>query len=870
MAGKDKENAQGDAPKIDEKITNRAIEEELKESYLTYAMSVIVARALPDIRDGLKPVQRRILFTMHEMGVHHNRSFKKSARVVGDILGKYHPHGDAAIYAALVRMAQDFSLRYPTVIGQGNFGSQDGDEPAHQRYTEVKLAKISDEVLQDIEKETVLFVPNYSNEFVEPTYLPSKLPNLLLNGSSGIAVGMATNIPPHNVLEVCDGIIKTIENPQIEIDELITIIKGPDFPTGGIILGREGVRAAYKLGRGKIKVRAKARIEENTIIVEEVPYQANKATIIEEVATLVRKEKIKDIKAIRDESSRNEIRIVIECRAAPEIVLNNLYKHTGLQSTQGIIMLALDKNRPKLFNLKEIISSYIEHRVEIITNRTKYDLRKAEERKHILEGFLIALASIDEVVKTIKSSKNRDEAKIKLVSGFGLSDAQADAILNMRLSQLTSLEQEQIREEDRQLSIKISLYKTLLSSRENILAEIRREVLELRENYKDERRTQLSDDPFEIPDEQLMDDTRNLLSITNNNYLKLISIDEFRIQGRGGKGIQATKLREEDQIKFILPVNYLDKVLLFTRSGKVYRIKAYRIPRKERHTFGEPIASIIGVQEDIVGVIAQNEFSSGDIIFATRKGRTKRCSIKLFERIQVTGKKAILLEEGDDLVDVKFVRKEDTNILIVTKKGKAVHFPKSDLRPMGRGARGVGGIRVTFDDRVVSLCSSSDKKQKLFLISEKGFGKRTQIGGIRETRRRGKGVRVFKVSPKTGDVVKAFIVEGDEEVFAITKEGQIIRTEASEISEQGRYSHGVRVIKLDEKDVVVNAIPEHKSVEQRVLGGKDAIKKEEVEGGPSEEELIEKHTQKSGISDNILGDVEENNLEEDNDEDSIF
>jgi len=786
-----------------EKVVEKQIEQEVKSSFLDYAMSVIVDRALPDIRDGLKPVHRRILYGMHTMGMFHNKPYKKSARVVGEVLGKYHPHGDVAVYDSIVRMVQPFSLRYPLIDGQGNFGSVDGDSAAAMRYTEVRLAKIAEEILTDIDKNTVDFKPNFDNTLKEPEVLPAKLPNLLINGSSGIAVGMATNIPPHNIKEVIDAIVGVIDNPDIEIEDLMQIIKGPDFPTGGIIYGKEGIVDAYKTGRGRVVIRAKVSIEtdkKNNIIIEELPYQVNKARLIENIVELVKLKKIEGISDIRDESDKRGIRVFIKLKADanPNMVLNQLYAHTSLQTTFGVIMLALVDGVPKILNLKEIINEYLKYRENVVIRRTKYELRQAEKRAHILEGFVKALDNIDEVIQIIKKSENVETAKKRLIERFEFTEVQSDAILKMQLQRLTNLEREKIRKELAELKGVISKLKAILASSEKIFQIIKEELLEIKEKYGDERRTEITYTTREIEEEDLIPEENVVVTLSNLGYIKKINIDEYRLQRRGGKGVIGMGTKEEDFTKAVFTCSTHDYILFFTNKGKVYWLKAYHIPTAGRTAKGRAIINLIQMERDekISAAIPLSNFE-GYLFMATKNGTVKKTKLKDYSNPRKTGIIAIDLREEDELVNV-VLTDGNKDIILSTKKGKCMKFSEKDVRPTGRNTMGVRGIRLQ-NDTVVSL-DIAEKGKTLFTITEGGYGKRTRMEEYPIHRRGGKGV--INIRLKHGDVVSSKCIDENDEILVITEKGIMIRIKAKDISIIGRNTQGVRVIRVENDSVV--------------------------------------------------------------------
>jgi DNA gyrase subunit A len=784
-------------------IKQRLLETELKESYIDYAMSVIVGRALPDARDGLKPVHRRILYAMYKMGLLHNKPFKKCARVVGEVLGKYHPHGDSAVYESLVRMAQSFSLRYPLIRGQGNFGSIDGDPPAAMRYTESKLSSLAEELLADIDKETVDFVPNFDDSLEEPVVLPSKIPNLLINGSYGIAVGMATNIPPHNLNEIVDATLNVIDNPDIEILDLMEFVKGPDFPTGGIILGNTGIRSALMTGKGHLKIRGVCEIEEKKIIISEIPYQVNKTTLIEAIANLVRSKRIEEISDIRDESDRVGMRVVIELKrnANAELVLNQLYKFTQLQVSMGINCLALVKGEPKILNLKELIENFLIHRVEVITKKTKFELDKAEKRAHILEGLKIALENIDPIIKTIKLSKDVTIAKSSLITDFELTDIQAQAILDMKLQKITSLETNKLREEYGGLTKLIIELKDILSKKSRIFQIIKDELAEIKKKYGNKRLTNIEDFEEEIEDEDLIKKEKVVITLTSDGYLNRLPVETYREQRRGGKGIKAMGTKEEDFVRDIFVSSTHDYLLCFTNKGKIYWLKTYKIPSSSRYSKGSNVVNLLGLQKDenINAIIPIKEFSEDKfLIMATQSGLVKKTSLKLYSKPRKTGIIGIKLRENDKLISVKLTDGTE-ELLMASSNGMAVRFNESQVRASGRSSLGVRGIRLAKGDKVVDM---EIAKGDCLSISEKGYGKRTSINNYRLIKRGGKGVINIKTSDRNGKVIGVKCVSEDRDVMFITKNGILIRTGISNISKIGRNTQGVRLMKLNSGDSV--------------------------------------------------------------------
>ena len=802
-----------DNPGNQEKIVPQVIEEEMERSYLDYAMSVIVGRALPDVRDGLKPVHRRILFAMNDMGMVHTKPFKKCARIVGEVLGKYHPHGDIAVYDALVRMAQNFSMRYPLIEGQGNFGSIDGDSAAAMRYTECRLARIADEMLLDIDKETVEFSPNFDGSLKEPLVLPAKLPNLLVNGSSGIAVGMATNIPPHNLKEIAEGIISLVDNPEVTVEELFKIIKGPDFPTGGIISGTNGIKECYLTGRGRIIVKAKAEIEKHgereRIIVTEIPYQVNKSLLIEEMAECVKDKRIKGISDIRDESAREGIRVVIEIKrdTPANVVLNQIYKHTRMTTTFGAIMLALVNNEPKTLNLKEILGEHLQHRRIIVRKRTEFDLKKAQERAHILEGLIVAINNIDEIVKRIKASKNVDEARNMLIGNYKLSDAQARAILDMKLQKLSSLEQEKIRKEHKDLLQLIQELKSILASEQKILDIIKKELKELSEKFGNERKTKIEFvEEEELVIEDLIKEESVVVTISHAGYVKRIPADTYRAQQRGGKGVIGAGTRDEDFIERLFIASTHSYILFFTNKGNVHWLKVYRIPEASRQAKGTAVVNLLQIDKDekIAAFVRVDEFDDKHyLVLATKNGTIKKTNLIEYSRPRQSGIIAIVLEEGDTLVNA-LLTDGDKQIVLGTKNGMAIKFHESDARPIGRTSKGVRGIMLKEEDEVVGMDLANDEKA-LLTITENGYGKRTGFVEYRRIGRGGVGVINIQCTERNGQVAVIMAVEEEDEVMLISKDGIIIRMPAKGISVIGRNTQGVRLMKLEGGDKVISA-----------------------------------------------------------------
>lgn len=802
-------------------IVNVDLNKEMKKSYIDYAMSVIVSRALPDVRDGLKPVHRRIIYTMYESGLTPDKPYRKCATTVGDVLGKYHPHGDAAVYDSLVRMAQDFSLRYPLVDGHGNFGSVDGDPPAAYRYTEARMQKLSLEMVKDIEKNTVDFVPNYDEHCEEPSVLPSKVPQLLINGSSGIAVGMATNIPPHNLGETIDAVCALIDNPELSIDELMEYIKGPDFPTGAIIMGRSGIRAAYHTGRGKIIMRARAEIEEEAngrqkIIVTEIPYQVNKARLVEKIAECVKDKRIEGISDLRDESDRAGMRIVIELKrdAIGSVVLNHLYKNTQMQETFGIIMLALVDNKPKILNLKEILEEYIRHQENVITRRTKFELEKAENRVHILEGLKIATDNIDEVISIIRSSY--DDPKERLMARFELSEIQAKAILDMRLIRLSGLEREKVEAEINELNIKIAELKGILADEKKILGIIKDELTEIKEKYNDDRRSEIANVIDEIDDEDLIADEENVVTLTHFGYVKRLATDTYRSQKRGGKGVSALATREEDFVENLIVCRTHDYVLFFTNLGRMYRLKAYQLPEAGRQAKGSAIVNLLQLMpnEKVTTIIPVTEFSENQFLtMITKEGVIKKTPLTDYDTNRKGGLYAISLNEEDELINVKLTN-GDNQVFVVTHDGKSIRFKETDVRPMGRTAHGVRAIDLSDGDYVVGS-AILDGDAELLLVTENGLGKVTASDEYKIQSRAGKGVKTYKITEKTGKLVGVKAVGENDDVMLITSGGTIIRTAVSGISRMGRATQGVMLMRLAEDEKIVSiAQAQHEDEEE--------------------------------------------------------
>lgn len=810
MNSKDTENVED----RDGKIIERDIEKEMKTAYIDYAMSVIVSRALPDVRDGLKPVHRRILYTMYEDGLTSDKPYRKSATTVGDVLGRYHPHGDSSVYDAMVRMAQTFSLRYPLIDGHGNFGSIDGDGAAAYRYTEARMSKIAEVMLTDIEKNTVEFMPNFDDRLQEPTVLPSKIPALLVNGSSGIAVGMATNIPPHNLTEVINGIIKIIDDDNVTDDQLMQIIKGPDFPTGGMILGRDAIKQAYTTGKGKITVRAEAEIEEMSngrqkILVTSLPYQVNKAKLIENIANLVKDKRIEGISELRDESDReNAVRIHIGLKkdANARVVLNQLYKNTQMQDTFGVIMLALVDGEPKILTLRQCLDYYIDHRKNVILRRTQFDLDKALARAHILEGLKIALDNIDEVINIIRSSY--DDAKEKLMERFGLSDIQAQAILDMRLKTLSGLQREKIEDEYNELMKLIAHLKEILGSETLVFQIIKEELIEIKEKYGDERLTKIVAAEGEFNDEDLIKEEQTVVALTHFGYIKRMPIDTYKSQRRGGKGISGISTREEDFVKQIFTTSTHDTVLFFSNKGKLYRLRGYEIPEAGRTAKGTAIVNLLSLDagEKISAVIPIADFEDSKyLLMATKKGLIKKTPLQEYNSSRKTGLLAINLKDDDELIDVRLTDGQD-NVVLVTSKGLCITFDEKDVRPVGRSAQGVLGIRLDEDDDVIGMESilAGNKNVTLLAITENGFGKRTELDEYRVQNRGGRGVITYKITPKTGNIVGIRMASEDDDVMLITNSGTIIRISVKDVSILGRATQGVTLMRTNENEKVVS------------------------------------------------------------------
>jgi DNA gyrase subunit A len=796
---------------MNEKVIPVPIEDEMRNSYIDYAMSVIVGRALPDVRDGLKPVHRRILYAMNDLGLASNKPYRKSARIVGEVLGKYHPHGDNSVYDSIVRMVQTFSLRYPLIDGQGNFGSIDGDNAAAMRYTEIRMEKVSHDLINDIEKETVSFVPNFDDSLLEPSVLPAAIPNLLVNGSSGIAVGMATNIPPHNMGEVIRAITALIDNPEITIAEIGKIIKGPDFPTGGIIMGREGLKSAQETGRGRVVVRAKAAIEEykngrSAIVISELPYQVNKTTLIESIVRLVEAKKIEGISDIRDESDRKGMRLMIELKkdAIGQVILNQLYKHTQMQDTFGIIMLALVDGQPRVLNIKQALQAFVDFRFEIVTRRTKFDLTKAEKRAHILEGLKIAISNVDKVIKIIRGSKNPEEAKETLMSQLKLSEIQAKAILEMQLQRLTQLEQHKIDEEYAEILKRIEYFQSLLNDRKKMFGLIKKETIEIGEKYQDERRTQIAASEEEIDIEDLIVEEDVVITMSFAGYIKRIPVSMYRKQRRGGSGVTGSGLRDDDDfIEHMFLSSTHETIMFFTNTGRVYWRKAYQIPQASRIARGKAIVNLLSLRPDekVTNFLRVKEYDEDhSLVMVTKKGVIKRTNLMSYSRPRSNGINAINLRDGDELVGCVLVGKGD-QLFMASRSGKAIRFKESDIRDMGRTATGVRGMRIDDDDEVIAAQVVQEGGTALS-VTENGYGKKSQFKDYRLQTRGGKGVINVKVTPKNGQVVSVVTVQEEDELIIVTSGGMIVRCPVNQIRTSGRNAQGVRVIRLKENHKV--------------------------------------------------------------------
>ena len=861
--------------KIFDKIQEVDLIKTMETSYIDYAMSVIAARALPDVRDGLKPVQRRVLYSMIELNNGPDKPHRKCARIVGDTMGKYHPHGDSSIYGSLVNMAQDWSMRYTLVDGHGNFGSVDGDGAAAMRYTEARLSKISMEMMADYDKDTVDFVPNFDETEKEPTVLPSRFPNLLVNGTTGIAVGMATNIPPHNLREVIDAVVKIIDNQveedrTTEIEELIDIVKGPDFPTGGEILGTSGITEAYRTGRGKIRVRGITNIEtlangKSQIIITELPYLVNKAKLIEKIAELVKDKKIDGITDLRDESDRDGMRVVIELRrdANANIILNQLYKHTQLQDTFGVIMLALKDNQPKIMNLSQILDCYLDHQKDVVTRRTKYDLNKAEERAHILQGLLIALDNIDEVISIIRGSANVAEAKLQLIERFGLSDAQAQAIVDMRLRALTGLEREKIEKEYAELMKKIEEYKAILADEKLLLGVIKTEILQISAKYGDERRTQIGFDEFDITMEDMIPKENTVIAMTSLGYIKRMTVDNFKSQHRGGRGIKGMSTIEDDYIEDLLMTMTHNHIMFFTNMGRVYRLKAYEIPEASRTSRGTAIINLLQLNpgEKISAIIPVTEFAEGQNLFmVTRKGIVKKTHIMEYVNIRKNGLIAINLRDDDELIEVKTTTSE-SDIFLVTKQGMCIRFKETDVRATGRSSMGVIGMNLNPDDEIVGM-QLDHQGDSLLIVAERGFGKRTTLDEFSVQRRGGKGVKCYKIMEKTGYVMGVKAVNDEHEIMMITNEGIVIRLRMADINTLGRITSGVKMINLAEGVKVAKIA----KVREKVSDGTTEYDDDEVEENRQDDPIVVIHDAvdvDDNLTEEMLIEQELNELEDD-------
>ncbi len=810
------------------------IEDEMKTAYIDYSMSVIVSRALPDVRDGLKPVHRRVLYGMHELGLSYNKAHKKSARIVGEVMGKYHPHGDASVYDTMVRMAQDWSLRYPLVDGQGNFGSMDGDNPAAMRYTEARMRRIADEILADIEKETVDFSLNFDDSLEEPTVMPTRIPNLLINGASGIAVGMATNMMPHNLREVVDGIIATVDEPSISIEELMKYIKAPDFPTGGIIIGYAGIKEGFETGRGRVVLRGRATIENSatgreSIIITEIPFQVNKAVLVAKIAELANEKKVEGISDVRDESDRTGLRIVVEVKrdSMANIVLNHLYKLTTLQTSYGINNVALVRGRPVILNLKDLIEEFIAFRLEVIIRRTKYDLRKAEEKAHILEGLLIALDHLDEVIALIRRSGTVEEAREGLMSTFNLSEIQAKAILDMRLQKLTGLERDKVRKEYEEILETIAKLKAILESDEIRRQIIKDELLEVKERFGDERRTEISYEEGEVNMEDFIADENVVITISHAGYIKRTAVTEYRTQSRGGRGARGSKTKDEDFIEHMFIASNHNYLMFFTEKGKCYWMRVYEIPEGTKNSGGRFIQNVLSIPSDdkvkayiIVQNLNDQEFLDNNyILFCTKQGQVKKTQVEAYSRPREGGIIAININEGDQLLEARLTS-GNNEIFIATKAGNAIHFMEKNVRPMGRNTSGVNGITLEDENDVVvgmAIVEHNDPTHTILTISEKGTGKRTMAGDYRLTNRGGKGVKTMEVTEKTGDVIAIKSVAEDEDLMITTKSGIVIRMPVNEIRVMGRATQGVRVIRLDGDDAIADVTVVPHEDEEEIL-----------------------------------------------------
>lgn len=847
------------------------VDDELKKSFIAYAMAVNVSRAIPDVRDGLKPVHRRILYSMHEMGLYNDKAYRKCARIVGDVLGKYHPHGDLAVYDALVRLAQDFTINFPLVDGHGNFGSVDGDPPAAMRYTEARMSKLAAEMLRDLDKETVDYYPTFDDTGMQPCVLPARFPNLLVNGSDGIAVGMATNIPPHNLAEVIDGVIAQIDNPEITIEELMEHIPAPDFPTGAILMGRGGVKRAYRTGRGNYILRARCEIEDYTsgnttrtrIVATEIPYQVNKARLIENIADLVKDKRVEGISDIREESDRDGMRIVIELRkdANAQVVLNTLYKHTQLQTSNGIIMLALVDGEPKVLNLKEVIHYYIEHQKDVIVRRTRFDLNKAEERAHIVAGLVLALAHIDEVIAIIKSSADKNDAAAKLTSAFELSDKQANAILEMRLQRLTSLEVEKLKEELEELERTIADLKDILANEQRVLDIIKTDLSTIRDNYPSERKTELSYDYGEIDIEDLIEEEEVVITMTHGGYVKRQPVAEYKAQRRGGMGVTAHKPKEEDFVEKLFISSTHDDILFFSSFGKVYSIKGYEIPEAQRQARGRAIVNLLQIAQDekITAVIPLAKDTQGFIAMATRGGLIKKTALEEFANIRKVGKIAIKITEGDELISVQFTTGED-ELMIASKEGKCIRFSEKNVRPMGRDTQGVRAMSLGEGDYLVDMLVVKPGCE-IFTLTSNGYGKRSDVEDYRLQGRAGKGIKAGVFNEKTGYLVALKIVSDEDDIMIISNNGTIIRMHVSDISKIGRDTQGVRVMRLKDSEVATVAVAPREEDEEE--GEPNAAEQAESETAGTALENAEAQADETAAPEETSGsDGAENNSEE--------
>jgi len=830
---------EGDSLGAGQKVRPRLLEDEMRESFIDYSMSVIVQRALPDVRDGLKPVHRRILYAMRELGLSPGRAYKKSATVVGEVLGKFHPHGDMAVYDSMVRMVQEFSLRYPLVDGQGNFGSVDGDSAAAYRYTEARLQQLAMELLEDIDKETVDFIPNFDGRIDEPTVLPGKAPNLLINGSSGIAVGMATNIPPHNLREVVNAAAALIENPDLEQEELERHIRGPDFPTGGFVLGQDGIREAYRTGRGRITLRAQAEVEEapgggERIVVTEIPFMVNKARLIEQIAQLVRDKKLTDIRDLRDESDRDGLRVVIELKrdAIPRVVLNRLYKHTQMQTTFGAILLALADGVPKVMTLREMLLHFIDHRHEVVVRRSEHDLRKAKEREHVLEGLKIAVDNIDEVIKIIRGSEDTATASIRLRAAFDLTEVQAEAILNMRLSRLTGLEMEKLDQELAEIRTRIGELEDILGSRDRRMGIIVQELQELAQKYGDDRKTRILPGEGILNEEDLIVEEDMVITVSHQGYVKRIEIDTYRAQRRGGRGLRGMGTKEEDWVEHLFVASTHDYLMIFTRSGQCHWLKVWEIPVGARHARGKPIVNLLNMapREEVAAVVPVREFSDElFLLFATRQGLVKKTALSAYSNIRSIGLNAINIRPGDELIDVR-VTDGDSEVILGTRNGMAIRFHEADARPIGRATSGVRGITLSKGDELVGMVVLARPDATLLVVTDGGMGKRTPVESYRLQQRAGKGVINVRTGEKAGRVVTIKSVVEDDEVMIITRHGVVNRQRVAEIRAIGRATQGVRLVNLDPEDKVVDVA--------RVIA-EDADEAEEMEAIPGMEAVPE-------------------------------